>query len=129
MYEMGLSPRCIRAPLALLLRQGIGCAILLALLWTPATAEEAKISFDIPAGGAIETLKTFSTQSNARLLYSVEAVSHVRTKLVKGIYMPREALAIMLAGTDLVANQNPRDGAFAVSRLGPSNSQPPQKKK
>ena len=79
-------------------------------------AEPAPRSFDIPGGDASVTLKQFSLQSEARLLYSVDAVKGVTTNAVQGNLTPREALRRLVADSGLVVTENSADGALTVTR-------------
>lgn len=79
-------------------------------------AEPALRPFDIPAGDAIATLKQFAVQSEARLLYSVEAVKGVKTNAIKGDLTPREALNRLTSGSVLQVTENTADGALALTR-------------
>ena len=75
-------------------------------------------TFAVPAGDALATLQEFSTQAgtDARLLYSADAVSGVRTNAAKGDYAPAEALDLMLSGTVLTALQDQGTGVLTVRR-------------
>lgn len=92
---------------------GLACLLLSPLAHG---AENAKKSFDIPDGDALATLKQFSAQGEARLLYSVDAVRNVKTNAVKGAFTPRDALQQLVANTGLVVTENAKDGALALSR-------------
>jgi outer membrane receptor protein involved in Fe transport len=97
-------------------------------------ADAAKKNFDLPAGAAGETLKTFAKQAGREIVFSAEAVGAVSTQAVKGELAPREALEAMLADTGLVATQDAKTGAFAVrkgagveAKNGPSRTQAPSR--
>lgn len=79
-------------------------------------ANPAKRSFDLPAGDAAKTLRSFSEQSGEQIIFPVEQVRGVRTQAVKGQLSTREALDQMLAGTALVAEEDKVTGAFAVRK-------------
>lgn len=90
-------------------------ALLLAIsAW--ATEAARKVSFDLAAGPAEKTLKQFAAQSGCELVFASQGVAAVPTKAARGEFTPREALDLMLAGTGLVAAQDTKTGAFAVSR-------------
>jgi len=84
-------------------------------------AEPAKRAFDIPAGVAEATLRTFSEQAGGQFIFSSDKVTGVRTNAVKGSFTPREALDRLIAGTDLRAVQDGRAGALTIDRV---NSRP-----
>lgn len=106
-------------------RRAIGLRLLLvglfaAILCLSGRAAEAKATFDLPAGVAGETLKTFARQASREIVFSAEMVGHVTTNAVKGEFTPREALDTMLADTGLVATQDAKTGAFAVRKGVPN---------
>lgn len=102
---------------SVLTRFAISACLALAALSSLAIAAEPKPrAFDIPAGDAFTTLKQFAAQSEARLLYSVEAVKGVTTNAVKGSMTAREALGRLTAGSVLQVSENAADGALAVTR-------------
>jgi len=78
--------------------------------------------FDIPAGAAEATLKTYRTQSGAEVVYAAEAVRGVRTNAVRGELSPRAALEALVAGTPLALGESP-GGALALSRPPDPNAQ------
>ena len=67
--------------------------------------ELGKSDFDIPAQDAVLALKRFTDQSGQEIIYSPEVVRGVRTNGINGAFAPREALALMLKDTGLVASQ------------------------
>src|SRR5688572_24534927 len=73
-------------------------------------------SFNIPAGAATGTLKSFVQQSGVEVLYSVDTVVGAKTNAVRGDMMPREALLRLLDGTGLSVAQGRNNGALAVTR-------------
>ncbi|MBI5380700.1 MAG: hypothetical protein HZA31_02250 [Opitutae bacterium] len=84
--------------------------------WLAAGADAAaQKDFAIERGEAVATLKQFAAQAEQQLLYAGEAVRRVKTNAVRGRFSAVEALARMLAGTSLIAEQDPRTGAFTVS--------------
>ena len=95
---------------------------LLCLFWetpVPAAApasEEKKLTFNIPADKAAQSLKKFSAQSGQQLLYSNNDLAGVTTNEVKGAFTSEEALTRLLAGTPLVATRDLPNGAVAVGR-------------
>jgi outer membrane receptor protein involved in Fe transport len=96
-----------------------GAAALLLTLWTALTAsaaDDAKKSFNVPAGAAAQTLKQFATQASREIVFAPDTVSGVTTRAVEGEFTPSAALEQMLSGTGLVAAQEPKTGAFAVRK-------------
>lgn len=88
-----------------------------AALAQPANAPRK--NFNIPAGNAATTLKTFSEQSGEQIVYPVDRVNDVETKAVSGELTARAALDRMLAGTRLAVVQDERTGAFAIRPSAP----------
>jgi iron complex outermembrane receptor protein len=112
MSQMTMSPRSVfsRALSALLIVSS-------GFLWSSAArADEAKRAFDIPAGRAEVTLAKFADQSGTQFFFTAEKVGGVRTQAAQGSFTPREALDRMLAGTQLVAVQDEKTGAYTVRR-------------
>jgi hypothetical protein len=79
-------------------------------------AAAAKKTFDLPAGDAAQTLKSFSAQSGEQIVYPVEVVRGSRTNPVRGEYTAREALDVMLDKSGLVAVEDAKTGALAVRK-------------
>ncbi len=79
-------------------------------------ADEAVKSFDIPAGPAEKTLRTFSSQAGIAAMYPSDSVRGVNTVEVKGELTAKEALDRMLAGTPLVVVQDQATGSLTVVR-------------
>lgn len=100
-------------------RLGLCCFAIAAALLPLSAAVDARKNFDVPAGIAKDTLKTFAKQAGREIVFSAEAIGAVPTRAVKGEFAPPEALDQMLADTGLVATQDERTGAFAVRKGGP----------
>jgi outer membrane receptor protein involved in Fe transport len=81
-----------------------------------AAAEAVKRNFDLPAGDASATLKTFAQQSGEQIVYPVEQVRGVKTNAVKGELAARIALERMLDKTGLAVVQDEKTGALSVTR-------------
>lgn len=79
-------------------------------------ADAVKKSFDVPAGLASDTLKSFASQAGREIVFAPGAVGTVQTKAVKGEFTPADALSQMLDGTGLVASVDATTGAFAVRK-------------
>src|SRR5271168_3356628 len=80
-----------------------------------AQEDPAKKPFDIPAGSAETTLKTFSDQAGVDVIFGTKTAANVLTASVRGQYTAGEAIALLLSGTDLVATRDPKTGAFTIS--------------
>jgi outer membrane receptor protein involved in Fe transport len=83
-----------------------------------ASAADETPAFDLPAGNARVVLRQFASQAGREIVFAVETVDGVQTNAVKGVMTPREAIDQMLDATGLVAAQDEKTGAFAVSRHG-----------
>src|SRR5690606_35856035 len=86
-----------------------------------AAAEAARRPFDLPAEDAARSLKRFSLQSGADVVFASGLVTGVKTRAVKGGRTPREALPARLAATQLVATQDAATGAFMINRVHDPN--------
>lgn len=71
--------------------------------------------FNIPAGPAESSIKTFSDQAGVDVLFGTKPAADVSTAAIKGDYSPQQAIKLMLAGSNLVATEDPRTGAFTIS--------------
>lgn len=82
----------------------------LALAWVSSAcaAEDAVRRFDIPSGDALHTLKQFTAQSGAQVLYAADEVEGVKTKATQGQFTPRRALETLLNGTGLRVDSSAR---------------------
>ncbi|MDD2762858.1 MAG: STN domain-containing protein [Opitutaceae bacterium] len=113
MYSL-LAARCVA-----LLRKAVPLLVGAACLCWGAAAgrgEPAKCVFNVPAGEAERTLKTFSEQCGRSLIVATDVTRGIRTNAVQGEWTPAEALNQMLAGTGLVATEDKKSGAFSVRR-------------
>ncbi|MEY2877875.1 MAG: hypothetical protein RLZZ15_255 [Verrucomicrobiota bacterium] len=100
-----------------------GGALVNALL----AADAPAATFDISAGTADQTLRQFSAQSGVEVIFGTATATQIRTNAVRGDFPPREALARLLEGTDLVMAANERTGALTISRASaaPKNAPGP----
>lgn len=87
-------------------------------------AAEAPRRFEIPAGEATATLKQFTAQSGAQVLYSPDDVAGVRTHAVHGDFTPLAALARMLAETPLTAREDAATKAISITATAASRAPP-----
>ena len=79
-------------------------------------AEDTKKTYNLPAGKAASTLKTFSEVSGKETLFAAETVRGVKTNPVKGELTAREALEALLDKTGLIAVTDEKTGAVAIQR-------------
>lgn len=84
-----------------------------------APAEAPKASFRVPAGDAASTLRQFSQQASAPIIYPIDTVRGVTTNPVQGEFTARTALDRMVAGTGLIVAQDASTGALTVGRGAP----------
>ena len=111
--------------------------VLAALTWTGFGADTAQKVFDLPSDAAERTLRSFAAQSGLEVLFLTEVTKNIRTNAVQGALVPKEAIDRMLAGTNLVALENKRTGAFKIQRSSgpnqpgtdPANRDHPESKK
>jgi hypothetical protein len=97
-----------------LLALWFGCVLPFAVV---AAEGETKKSFNIPAGSASASLKQFSVQSGAQVIFPEDAIAGAKTNAVKGAFTPAEAIERLLSGTYLKASHDRESGSFAVSRV------------
>ena len=81
-----------------------------------AAAEDSICVFDIPAGQAEGSLRSFSEQAHAQFVFSADKVKGVRLNALKGSYTPRVALERLISGTELCVVQDDKTGALTVDR-------------
>ena len=110
-----LRPAIARGIISRLFVGTLLCAVLFTLLSTSTRAAEAVRTYDIPAGIAEQTLKTFSAQSGCEVLFATKTVGKTATNAVRGDFTAAEAIKQLLAGTGLAATQDGKTGAFTVT--------------
>lgn len=88
-------------------------------------AEADRKSFNIPQDAAERSLRVFSVQSGAHVIFPSDVTRGVRTPAVQGRFTVREALDRLLAGTGLVAAHDQQTGGFTVQRVAEQNSASP----
>ncbi len=105
-------PHHFRPPLGALLALFL---FLVALI--PAEAGQSnKRQYNIPASNGEQALKDFSQQSSKGVIAATELVRRVKTNEVTGEFTAAEAIERMLAGTGLIAHEDPKSGTFAVRK-------------
>lgn len=107
-----LSSRRLRTALVSL---SLACAPVLAF----AQAAAGVVRIDVPAGDAIQTLKSVAQQAKLEIMFPADLVRGVKTKAVQGDLTARDALDQMLAGTTLKVSQDGRTGALTISQAAP----------
>ncbi|MGO4717337.1 energy transducer TonB [Bradyrhizobium sp. 2TAF24] len=75
------------------------------------SAVPAPIRFDLPAQPLAKALQAFSAATNIEVLVDARHAAGRRSSDVQGAMMPREALALLLAGSGLVAQPFTADEA------------------
>ncbi|WP_340645934.1 TonB-dependent receptor [Phenylobacterium sp.] len=93
--------------------------MLLALAATPhaAVAQAPQIAFNIPAGGLDQALVEFGAQSRLQLLYPAQLVRGRRADALQGLFTPEDALARLLAGSDIVVRRS-RPNVLVLTERG-----------
>jgi len=85
-----------------------------ALCGSAGFSAEVTKSYDIPAGPAEQTLKTFSAQSGQEVLFATKTTGKVQTNAVRGEHTAAAAIERLLDGTGLKATREAKTGAFTV---------------
>jgi len=102
----------------------IGAALAAVALFAhgvPACAQAMTVQFDIPAQDLGAALKAFARTAHRQLSFDARAVRGKRSPLLRGTFAPEDALARLLAGSGLVA-QNGRSGVILVRPAAASAS-------
>ena len=87
---------------------GASAMVGVALMASPAAAQDARqYEFDMPAQPLTVALKTFGATADQQLIFSERLVEDRTAPALKGAYTPDQALAMLLAGTGLVAERTP----------------------
>jgi iron complex outermembrane receptor protein len=73
----------------------------LAIVATPATAQQARYDFNLPAQPLETALEDFARTANQQLIFADADVRGRKAPPVSGTYSPDDALGLLLAGTDL----------------------------
>jgi iron complex outermembrane receptor protein len=82
-----------------------------------ANVDNTSRAFDIASGSATVSLKIFSEQSQCAIMYPSESMDAIQTNSVHGLYLPKDALQIMLLGTQYKVIEDSITGALAVKPL------------
>lgn len=98
---------------------GVCIRCLLVVIWISlisACAKQETVSLDIQASSADRALKDFAKQAGVEIIFDANSVENIDTNEVKGNLQPGEALAMMLDGTLLTIEEDPKTGAFAIKK-------------
>lgn len=101
-------------------------SLLAALLLCTIGAAAEKKRFEVPAGPAEKSLREFAAQSGLQVIFPSETALNAQTQAIRGELSAREALDRMLAGTNLVAEQDPRTGVVSIRRRNDTPADPKQ---
>ena len=110
-----------RAPSSISFRRLLWFSLFL-LFAAVLSSAESRRNFNIPAELAEKSLKIFSEQSGRGVVFSTDALKHVRTNAVQGTYTVREAIDRLLANTGLVAVDDESSTALAIRPAASSSS-------
>ncbi len=91
-----------------------------------APAIERVQAFDVPAGEAVETLKTTAKQGGVEIIFLAETVHGIRTVALRGEFTPSQALARLVTNTGLIVVRDERTSTLTVKRAPPSPKNPPK---
>jgi hypothetical protein len=79
-----------------------------------AHAQEQSTKVDLAAGEAVESLKELSAQTGLQLFYPSDSLAGVKTKAIRGNFLPSNVLEQLLENTPFIAVQDGATGAFAI---------------
>jgi outer membrane protein len=80
---------------------------------TPQTAPEAPVNFDIPAQPMAAALNAWALQANAQIFVDPALVAQLTAPAVQGALAPRQALAALLAHSNLQVTQG-ANGVYLI---------------
>lgn len=89
-------------------------AVSLLQMMSLGAATEVQRFFDVESGPAAHTLKEFSRQGEADIIFDSRRLDGIVTQRVVGLFSPSEALESLLKGTGISYKQDMETGAFAV---------------
>lgn len=70
--------------------------------------------FNVPAGESVKTLRLAAKQAKAEILLSAELLEGVRTRKIRGTFIPIEAFNFMLEETALKVVRHEESGVYAI---------------
>jgi outer membrane receptor protein involved in Fe transport len=109
--------RLVRSPQAITAL--LGCCLVTiteAATLQPAARAATARAFDVPAGVAIDTLKTFSEQAGVAVVFATDSTTRAKTNAVKGTYTVAEAVALLLHNRGLTAIASEKTGTLTITR-------------
>lgn len=68
---------------------------------TAVTEDAQALNFDLPEAKAVDSMKVFSERAKVQVLYAIDEIADTKTNLVKGRFLPEEALRRMFSGTQI----------------------------
>ncbi len=80
----------------------------LAMMASPAAAQERSYSFEIPPQSLDTALRQYSRTTNQQLIFADPDVRGLKAPALNGAYSADEALQVLLAGTDLTVTRTAR---------------------
>src|SRR5262245_23302304 len=95
----------LRRPLALLLVLPLALICLFVLSATAAWTQELHFNFDMPAQPLSESLQAFSVTTGIEILVDARNTAVRRAPAIRGEMDARDALDLLIAGSNLVAQQ------------------------
>ncbi|MCC5023240.1 MAG: STN domain-containing protein [Candidatus Synoicihabitans palmerolidicus] len=106
-------PSTFRPLLAGFVRIALFAVLALGFVFSASAEDESVKSFDLPAAAA-DSLQAFATQAGRELIFQPSVVRDVSTPAVKGSFTIKDALARLLADTDLKPVFDADSGAIAI---------------
>lgn len=76
---------------------------------------EAPTRIDVPAGELITALELLVKQADIELVYRAEQLAGIRTNGLSGTYAPREAVSMLIQGTQLVLRTDEATGVMLIA--------------
>ena len=101
----------------------LGCGVALAVLACGSAATAQQRSFNVPSQEAARAIPEFAQQAGIQIIAPATQLGGTRTRAVRGDMDTRQALNLLLQGTNLEIASN--DGAVIVLRVRPSGQDAP----
>ena len=96
-------------------------AVACSLSFSAFAGEGTAGELDVPAGELVTALKALATQSEVELVYQPEQLKDIRTEGVRGEYSAREAVEILIKGTELRVH-TAESGAMVIAPVAASGA-------
>ncbi|MEJ1961272.1 MAG: TonB-dependent receptor [Gammaproteobacteria bacterium] len=97
-------------------------AILAGLSMSAHAMADAARPINVPAGDLVTALESLAKQADIELVYQAEQLKGIHTDGVSGNYEPKDAVSLLLKGTQLTIRT---DKASGVMLVGPAKATPP----